>query len=48
MKRIFTGKLRVEIENETQVFLENLNFEVERRVSARLSLTEKSVVSQEF
>ena len=31
--RVLTIELRVEIENETRVFLESLNFEIEMRVS---------------
>ena len=31
--RVFPKTLRVEIENETRVFLESLNFEIEMRVS---------------
>ena len=31
--RVLREKLRVEIENETRVFLESLNFEIEMRVS---------------
>ena len=30
--RVLTTKLRVEIENETRVFLETLDFEIEMRV----------------
>ena len=33
--RVLTTKLRVEIENETRVFLESLNFEIEMRVSQK-------------
>ena len=33
--RVFTKKLRVEIENEMRVFLESLNFEIEMRVSQK-------------
>ena len=33
--RVLTSKLRVEIENETRVFLESLNFEIEMRVSQK-------------
>ena len=33
--RVFTTKLRVEIENEMRVFLESLNFEIEMRVSQK-------------
>ena len=31
--RVLREKLRVEIENETRVFLESLNFEIDMRVS---------------
>ena len=33
--RVLTTKLRVEIENETRVFLESLNFDIEMRVSLK-------------
>ena len=33
--RVLRKKLRVEIENETRVFLESLNFEIEMRVSQK-------------
>ena len=33
--RVLATKLRVEIENETRVFLESLNFEIEMRVSQK-------------
>ena len=33
--RVLTTKLRVEIENETRVFLESLDFENEMRVSQK-------------
>ena len=33
--RVLTTKLRVEIENETRVFLESLNFEIKMRVSQK-------------
>ena len=33
--RVLREKLRVEIENETRVFLESLNFEIEMRVSQK-------------
>ena len=33
--RVLTTKLRVEIENETRVFLESLDFEIEMRVSQK-------------
>ena len=33
--RVFTKKLRVEIENEMRVFLESLNLEIEMRVSQK-------------
>ena len=36
--RVFMKKLRVEIENETRVFLESLNFEIEMRVSQKSAL----------
>ena len=36
--RVLTTKLRVEIENETRVFLESLNFEIEMRVSQKSEL----------
>ena len=32
---VFVKKLRVEIENETRVFLESLDFEIEMRVSQK-------------
>ena len=38
--RVFMKKLRVEIENETRVYLESLNFEIEMRVSQK-SATDK-------
>ena len=34
-RRVLTTKLRVEIENETRVLLEGLNFEIEMRVSQK-------------
>ena len=37
--RVLTTKLRVEIENETRVFLESLNFEIEMRVSQKSAMT---------
>ena len=40
--RVLREKLRVEIENETRVFLESLNFEIEMRVS------QKSASSSDF
>ena len=33
--RVFMKKLRVEIENETRVYVESLNFEIEMRVSQK-------------
>ena len=33
--RVFMKKLRVEIENETRVYLESLNFDIEMRVSQK-------------
>ena len=36
--RIFLKKLRVETENETRVFLESLDFEIEMRVSQKSEL----------
>ena len=33
--RVLATKLRVEIENETRVFLESLDFEIEMRVSQK-------------
>ena len=33
--RVLREKLRVEIENETRVFLESLNFDIEMRVSQK-------------
>ena len=33
--RVLRENLRVEIENETRVFLESLNFEIEMRVSQK-------------
>ena len=33
--RVLTTRLRVEIENETRVFLESLDFEIEARVSQK-------------
>ena len=33
--RVFMKKLRVEIENETRVYLESLKFEIEMRVSQK-------------
>ena len=36
--RVFMKKLRVEIENETRVYLESLNFEIEMRVSQKSAI----------
>ena len=36
--RVFMKKLRVEIENETRVYLESLDFEIEMRVSQKSEL----------
>ena len=36
--RVFPKTLRVEIENETRVFLEILDFEIEMRVSKKSAL----------
>ena len=36
--RVFMKKMRVEIENETRVYLESLNFEIEMRVSHKSDL----------
>ena len=36
--RVLREKLRVEIENETRVFLESLNFEIEMRVSQKSAI----------
>ena len=36
--RVFQKKLRVEIENETRVFLETLDFEIEMRVSQKSAI----------
>ena len=33
--KVFVKKLRVNIENETRVFLESLDFEIEMRVSQK-------------
>ena len=33
--RVLTTQLRVKIENETRVFLESLDFEIEMRVSQK-------------
>ena len=33
--RVFMKKLRVEIENETRVYLESLNFDIEMRASQK-------------
>ena len=33
--RVFMKKLRVEIKNETRVYLESLNFEIKMRVSQK-------------
>ena len=33
--RVFMKKMRVEIENETRIFLESLNFEIEMRDSQK-------------
>ena len=33
--RVFMKKLRVEIDNETRVYLESLDFEIEMRVSQK-------------
>ena len=38
--RVLTTKLRFEIENETRVFLESLNFEIEMRVSQKSAVCE--------
>ena len=38
-KRALTTKLRVEIENEMEVFLESLNFEIKMRVSQKSAKT---------
>ena len=40
--RVFVKKLRVEIENETRVFLESLDFEIEMRVSQKSGKSMKS------
>ena len=40
--RVLREKLRVEIENETRVFLESLNFEIEMRVSQKSCLQIKN------
>ena len=37
--RVFMKKMRVEIENETRVYLESLNFEIEMRVSQKSAIT---------
>ena len=37
--RVLTTKLKVEIENETRVFLETLDFEIEMRVSQKSAAT---------
>ena len=37
--RVFMKKLRVEIENETRVYLESLDFEIEMRVSQKSGAT---------
>ena len=42
--RVLREKLRVEIENETRVFLESLNFEIEMRVSQK-SAPEEDLLS---
>ena len=39
--RVFMKKLRVEIENETRVYLESLNFEIEMRVSQKSAVGKK-------
>ena len=36
--RVFMKKLRVETENETRVFLESLDFEIEMRVSQKSAI----------
>ena len=36
--RVLTTKLRVEIENETRVFLESIDFEIEMRVSQKSNI----------
>ena len=37
--RVLATNLRVEIENETRVFLETLDFEIEIRVSQKSEIT---------
>ena len=36
--RVLRQNLRVEIKNETRVFLESLNFEIEKRVSQKYAI----------
>ena len=42
--RVLTTKLRVEIENETRVFLESLDFEIDMRVSQKSGLNPSHVL----
>ena len=43
--RVLTTKLRVEIENETRVFLETLDFEIEMRVLQKSALKAFKILS---
>ena len=42
--RVLRKKLRVEIENETRVFLESLNFEIEMRVSQKSATLDHNLI----
>ena len=42
--RVLREKLRVEIENETRVFLESLNFEIEMRVSQKSATLDHNLI----
>ena len=43
--RVLREKLRVEIENETRVFLESLNFEIEMRVLQKSDMRAELILS---
>jgi len=45
--RLLTTKLRVEIENETRVFLESIDFEIEMRVSQKSEVRKGQEFSSE-
>ena len=44
--RVLTQKFLVEIENETRVFIESLDFEIEMRVSQKSAGIKPSVLPQ--